>query len=180
MGNSSFKMKLHSKRACTEEKIRRLEQEGKAGVRYTATISDISFLIVGLICDVGWLMHMIAGILYFVRNGFHIGNRVMCFLDALDVAALAVVAFGVIMIVYMDKIHEKEIATRLQKNLSFGATIFGGLAAAVIGMIQLIVVQRFGGDEMPYLIWITVGGLLNFAFGLPIFASFQKGIRYSS
>lgn len=143
-----FKTKLHSKRAATEEKIRRLQQEGKAGVRYTATISDVRFLVVGLICDVGWLIHLCTGILYFVRYWFHEENSAMRFLDSLSLAALAAVVFGVTVIIYLNRIHEKEIATRLQKNLSFGATIFGGF--------------------------------VNFAFGLPIFVSFKKGIRYSN
>lgn len=179
MGNSSLKRKLHSKRAVTEEKIRKLEREGRAGERYTATISDIAFLIVGLICDIGWIMHLIAGGWYFVRCRFHTGNRVMCFLDVLHAVALVSVIFGIIMIIYLGSIHEKEIATRLQKNLSFGVTIFGGLAAGIIGCVQLAMAQYFGGGELPYLLWMTAGGLLNFAFGLPIFASFKKGIRYS-
>lgn len=179
MSNSSFKTKLHSKRAATEEKIRKLEQEGKAGVRYTATISDVPFLIVGLICDVGWLIHLIAEIIYIVKYRFHTGNSAICFFDILALAASAVVAFGVIMIIYMGSIHEKEIATRLQKNLSFGATIFGGLAAGIIGIVQLIIAYRCDVGGKNLLFRITAGGFLNFAFGLPIFASFKKGIRYS-
>ena len=176
----NFKVKLHSKRVRTEEKLRRLEQEGKAGVRYTATIPDIPFLIVGLICDIGWLIHMVAGVLYFYRYRFHIGKSMMCFLDVLAFAALVVVAFGVIMVLYMDRIHEKEIATRLQKNLSFGATIYGGLAAGVVGVLQLIEAGNLVIGETPYFIWGAAGGFLNFAFGLPIFVSFKKGIRYSA
>lgn len=175
----SIKSKLHSKRAVTEEKIRKLEREGRAGVRYTATIPDILFLIVGLVCDVGWLIQLIAGIRYFVRYRFHAGNGALCFFDMLSLLALAVVVFGVAVTIYLNKIHEKEIATRLQKNLSFGAMIFGGLAAGIIGIVQLAMVQSFNSGELLNLIWITVGGFLNFAFGLPIFASFKKGIRYS-
>lgn len=147
-------------------------------MRYTAVISDIPFLIVGLICDAGWIIHVIAGVLYFGRYRFHGGN-VLCFFDILGGAALAVVVFGVSMIVYMDRIHEKEIATRLQKNLSFGATVFGGLAAGMIGCLQLAAAQKPGGGEIPYLIWMTAGGFINFIFGFPIFASFKKGIRYT-
>lgn len=91
MKNSSLKKKLHSKRAATEEKIRKLEREGRAGVRYTATISDIPFLIVGLICDVGWLIQLFAGMMYFVRYRFHIGNNAMCFWDILSLMAVATV-----------------------------------------------------------------------------------------
>lgn len=177
--NSSLKKKLHSKRTATEEKIRKLEREGRAGVRYTATISDIPFLVVGLVCDVGWLNQLFAGIMYFVRYRFHMGNNVMCFWDILSLMAMTTVVFGVVVTIYLNQIHEKEIATRLQKNLSFGATIFGGLATGIIGVIQLIMAQRSGGGEISFLIWITVGGFVNFVFGLPIFASFKRGIRYS-
>lgn len=180
MGNrKNFKAKLHSKRARTEEKIRRLEQEGTEGIRYTAAISDIPFFIVGLLCDMGWIIHMIAAILYFNKYQFHAGNSVMCFLDVLALVALVVVAFGVVMIIYLGIIHEKEIATRLQKNLSFGATIFGGLAAGIIGGFQLDAIGNYAALETPLLIWMTAGGFLNFVFGLPIFASFKRGILYS-
>lgn len=174
-----FREKLHSKRARTEEKIRKLEQQGKEGVRYTATISDIPFLVVGLICDIGWLIHIITAILYFKKYRFHVGNSILCFLDILAFMALLLVVFGVIMIIYLGKIHEKEIATRLQKNLSFGATIFGGLAAGIIGAFQLNMVGGFAVLESQLLIWMTFGGFLNFVFGLPIFASFKRGIIYS-
>lgn len=180
MGNrKDFKEKLHSKRFRTENKIRKMEEEGKAGVRYTATISDIPFLVVGLICDMGWIIHMTAAILYFNKYQFHAGNGIMCILDILALAALTAVVFGVVIIIYLDTIHEKEIATRLQKNLSFGATIFGGMAAGIIGGFQLAAVGNYAALETPFLIWMTAGGFLNFVFGLPIFMSFKRGIIYS-
>lgn len=49
---------LHEKRKTTEDHIRQLEQEGKQGVRYTATMPDIPFLILGLLSDIGWLIHL--------------------------------------------------------------------------------------------------------------------------
>ena len=89
-------------------------------------------------------------------------------------AALAAVMFGVAYIIYLNKIHEKEIATRRQKNLGFGVTVYSGLAGAVIGILQ-IVIYAGGSAE---LVWIVIGGFLNFAAGLPIYLSFKKGIFY--
>ena len=105
---SHFKTRLHTKRAATEKKIRALEREGKAGERYTARISDVNFLIFGLLCDIGWIIHLIAGIL------------------------------------------------------------------------QIILAVMTDVEGIPLLFGITAGGFMNFAFGLPIFASFKKGIYYSS
>lgn len=70
---------------------------------------DIPLLVLGLFSDVGWIVHLIAGIIYFCRNGFH---------HVLDYIALIALA------------------------------------------------------------GVVVGGLLNFAFGLPIYLSFKKGIFY--
>ena len=104
---------LHEKRKATEEHIKNLQQQGKQGVRYTAMMPDIPFLVLGLISDIGWIIHLIAGVLYFCRNGFHHVS------DYLALLALAAVLFGVAYVIYLNKIHEKEIATRRQKIWGF-------------------------------------------------------------
>lgn len=77
-------------------------------------------------------------------------------------------------LIYLNKIHEKEIATKIQKNLSFGMTVYSGLAGAVIGILQFVLDAGASSE----LVWLTVGGVLNFVAGLPIFLSFKKGIFY--
>ena len=97
-----IKKVLHEKRKTTEDHIRQLQQVGKQGIRYTAMMPDIPFLVLGLLSDIGWIMHLTAGIIYFCRNGFyHV-------LDYFALAALAAVMFGVAYIIYLNKIHEKE------------------------------------------------------------------------
>lgn len=92
---------------------------------------DIPFLILGLLSDAGWITHLIAGAVYLSRNGFrHV-------LDYMALIALAAVIFGVAYIIYLNKIHEKEIATKRQKDLGFGVTVYSGLAGAVIGILQI-------------------------------------------
>lgn len=159
---------LHTKRAVTEEHIKQLQREGRQEVRYTAMMPDIPFFVLALFCDIGWLIHLIAGIIYFWNNGFH------DVLDWLALIALAAVMSGVVYISYMNKIHEKEIATRRQKNFSFGLTAYAGLAGGVIGIIQIAVYISIP----EALIWMTAGGFINFAAGLPIYLSFRKGIVY--
>ena len=101
---------LHEKREATETHIEHLRLEGKQGIRYTAMIPDIPFLVLGLLSDVGWILHLIVGILYFCGNGFH--NM----LDDMALAALVGILFGVSSLIYLNKIHEKGIATKLQKG----------------------------------------------------------------
>ncbi len=164
---STIKETLHEKRKATENHIKELEQEGKQGIRYTAMMPDIPFLVLGLLSDVGWLIHLIAGIVYFCQSGFH------HLLDYIALIALAAVLFGVGYIIVLNKIHEKEIATKLQKDLGFGITAYSGLAGAMIGILQII----YTGVS-PVLVWIVIGGFLNFASALPIYLSFKKGIFY--
>ena len=112
--------------------------------------------------------YLIAGIVYFCGNGFrHV-------LDYAAFIALVGILFGVVYLIYLNKIHEKEIATKIQKNLSFGMTVYSGLAGAVIGILQFVLDAGASSE----LVWITVGGVLNFVAGLPIFLSFKKGIFY--
>lgn len=158
---------LHEKRKTTEDHIRQLQQEGKQGIRYTAMMPDIPFLVLGLLSDIGWLIHLIAGILYLCRNSFH--NM----LDYPAILALAGILFGVAYLIMLNKKHEKEIATKLQKDLSFGMTVYSGLAGAMIGILQIL----YTGASAA-LVWIIIGGLLNFAAGFPIYLSFKKGIFY--
>ena len=165
---NTIKEILHKKRKETENHIKQLRQEGEQDVRYTAMMPDIPFLVLGLLSDIGWIIHLIAGIIYFCKNGFH------HVLDCIALIALAAVLFGVGYIVYLNKIHEKEIATRLQKNLSFGMAVYSGLAGAIIGIFQIIIYAGVSSE----LVWIVIGGFLNFASGLPIYLSFKKGIFY--
>lgn len=164
----TIKETLHEKRKTTEYHIKQLQHEGKQGIRYTAMMPDIPFLILGLISDVGWLTHLIAGIIYFCGNGFRY------VLDYAAFLALAGILFGVVYLIYLNKIHEKEIATKLQKNLSFGVTVYSGLAGAVIGILQFVL---YVGDSSE-LVWVVIGGFLNFVSGMPIYLSFKKGIFY--
>ena len=164
----TIKEVLHEKRKATETHIRQLRQEGKEGVRYTAMMPDVPFLVLGLFSDVGWIIHLVAGVLYFCRNGFHY------VLDYVALVALAAVLFGVGYIIYLNKIHEKEIATKGQKDLGFGVTVYSGLAGAIIGILQIVVAP----DVSSALLWMVIGGFLNFAAGLPIYLSFKKGIFY--
>ena len=165
---SKIKETLHEKRKTTEDHIKQLQQEGKEDVRYTVMMPDIPFMVLGLLSDIGWIIHLIAGIMYFCRYSFrHVS-------DYIALIALAGVVFGVGYIIYLNKIHEKEIATKRQKDLSFGMTVYAGLAGAVIGIFQIVM---YAGVS-PELVWIVIGGFLNFVFGLPIYLSFKKGIFY--
>lgn len=168
LDEKSIKEILHEKRKTTEYHIKQLQHEGKQGIRYTAMMPDIPFLILGLMSDIGWLTHLIAGIIYFCGNGFRY------VLDYAAFLALAGILFGVVYLIYLNKIHEKEIATKLQKNLSFGVTVYSGLAGAVIGILQFVL---YAGDSLE-LVWVVIGGFLNFVSGMPIYLSFKKGIFY--
>lgn len=53
-------------------------------------------------------------------------------------------------------------------------TVYSGLAGAVIGIFQIV---TYAGASSA-LVWIVIGGFLNFAAGLPIYLSFKKGIFY--
>lgn len=159
---------LHEKRTTTEEHIKQLQKKGKQDIRYTAMMPDIPFMILGLLSDIGWIIHLIAGIIYFCKNGFH------HVLDYMTLITLIAVIFGVAYIIYLNKIHEKEIATKIQKDFSFGITVYSGLAGAIIGLLQIVICTGI----LSELIWIVIGGFLNFASGLPIYLSFKKGIFY--
>ena len=164
----SLKESLHAKRMVTEDHIRELEKSGQEGIRYTALMPDIPWLILGMLCDIGWIMHLIAGVIYFFGNG------ICSFYDFLALLALLAVQVGYAYIIHLNRIHEKEIATRTQKNLGFGLPVFAGLAAGIIGLIQIL------ASDAPVcaLYWMTAGGFLNYLTGFPIFASFRKGIFY--
>lgn len=69
------------------------------------------------------------------------------------------------MTTYLNRILEKEIATKYQKDMSFGLTVAGGALGGVAGVLL--------GDP-----WVAVGGFLNLAAGLPLYLSFRPGIRY--
>ena len=165
---STIKEVLHEKRKATEYHIKKLQQEGKQGVRYTAMMSDVPFLVLGLLSDIGWIIHLMAGFFYFSRNGFH------HMLDYMALVAMAAVLSGVSYLIYLNKIHEKEIVTRRQKDLGFGMTVYSGLAGAIIGILLIVLYPGVSSE----LVWLVIGGFLSFASGLPIYLSFRKGIFY--
>ena len=102
----SINDRLHTKRKRTEDHIRELETFEKAGKRYTITMPDKWFLILGLICDVGWIIQLISGIVYTIHQ-----------LNYLLVADMVVLVIGIAFTIYLEKIHEKEIALRYQRKL---------------------------------------------------------------
>ena len=145
---------LHERRLKTENHIRELEKAGTAGERYTATMPDVPFLVLALVCDIGWIIQLIAG-----------GISLFHHFDILLCISLVAVLIGVGATIYLNVIHEKEIATKYQKDMSFGLTVAGGLLGAIAGIML--------GNS-----WIILGGFLNLAGGLPIYQSFKPGIQY--
>lgn len=129
---------------------------------------DIPFLILGLISDIGWIIHLIAGVFYLFGNGLHHVS------DYMALIAMIAVLFGICYLIYLNKIHEKEIASRHQKDLSFGVTVFSGLFGGIVGILQIILYAGVSSE----LVCVVIGGFLNFAAGLPIYLSFKKGIFY--
>ncbi len=164
---SKLKEILHEKRKATENRIRQLEREGKQGIRYTAMMPDIPFMVLGLLSDIGWMIHLAAGIIYFCKNG------IRCAADCAALIPMIAVISGVAYLIYLNKIHEKEIAAKHQKDIGFGMTAYSGLAGAVIAIFQIAV-----SGVSAELVCIIIGGLLNLAAGLPIYLSFKKGIFY--
>ncbi|MCM1054013.1 MAG: hypothetical protein NC394_00700 [Bacteroides sp.] len=158
---------FRKKRAETNEHIRQLEFEGRAGVRYTIMLPNIPFFILAVISDVGWISQLVSGIVFLCKNGFHAA------LDFAILVDLICVIFGAAYISYLNKIREKGISTRLQKNLGFGTLMLAGFAGGIIGIFHIF----FCGISTE-IVLITAGGFLNFAAVLPIFISFKKGIIY--
>ena len=95
-------------------------------------------------------------------------------LDYMALVAMAAVLSGVSYLIYLNKIHEKEIVTRRQKDLGFGMTVYSGLAGAIIGILLIVLYPGVSSE----LVWLVIGGFLSFASGLPIYLSFRKGIFY--
>lgn len=69
---------------------------------------------------------------------------------------------------------KRKLPQDIKRDLSFGVTVYAGLAGAVIGILQIVLYAGASSE----LIWLVIGGFLNFASGLPIYLSFQKGIFY--
>lgn len=146
--------KLHAKREATEKHIKDLESEGKSGQRYTIHMPDLPFMILGLVCDIGWLTQLISGIRILASG-----------INALIIIDILMIAVGIIMTVYLGKIDEKEIALRCQKDLSFGLTALAGVIGIIAGICC--------GSAV-----FLAGAVLNTAGALPIYLSFKKGITY--
>lgn len=53
-------------------------------------------------------------------------------------------------------------------------TAYSGLAGAAVGLLQVVLYAGASSE----LVWMVIGGFLNFASALPIFLSFKKGIFY--
>ena len=139
----SINDRLHTKRKRTEDHIRELETFEKAGKRYTITMPDK-----------WWIIQLISGIVYTIHQ-----------LNYLLVADMVVLVIGIAFTIYLEKIHEKEIALRYQRNMSFGLIVIGGIFGIIIGAKAGCIV-------------FAVGAFINVLGGLPIYLSFRKGILY--
>lgn len=78
---------------------------------------------------------------------------------------MVVLVIGIAFTIYLEKIHEKEIALRYQRNMSFGLIVIGGIFGIIIGAKAGCIV-------------FAVGAFINVLGGLPIYLSFRKGILY--
>lgn len=145
---------LHARRQAAEDHIRTLKAEGKAGDRYSSHMPDIWWLALGLLSDAGWLTQVVAG-----------AGILMTDPNPLVTLDLCLIAIGVAFTAHLNRVHEKEIALRHQKNLSFGLVSLAGIVGIAAGLTS--------GSPL-----MCVGGLLNTAGCLPILLSFRKGIEY--
>lgn len=150
--------KLHAKRTATEDRIRALEAAGEAGDRFTATMPNAPFMALGLVSDIGWLLQLVFG-------GMALAAGVDARVTALVAADLCLIVAGVAVTVYLGVLHEKEIALRWQRDLSFGLVALGG----IVGILAGVLAGSAG---------LVLGSLLNTAGSLPLYLSFRKGIIY--
>ena len=53
-------------------------------------------------------------------------------------------------------------------------TVYSGLAGAIVGIFQIVLYAGASSE----LVWIVIGGFLNFVSGLPIYLSCIKNISF--
>lgn len=137
----------------TEKHIRALEEEGQAGERYTLGLPDQPMIIFGLIGDLGVLIMLIDGIIHL----FHA--------SVLLKSDLLFLLIGMLYLVYLNVIHEKEICTKAQRDGGFGLILLAGIIGIICGL------------QMNAKLYIA-GSVMTIIGCLPIYVSFKKGIRY--
>ncbi len=58
---SAIKDALHEKERQRKSISNSSGRMGEQQVRYTAMMPDVPFMVLGLSCDIGWIMHLTAG-----------------------------------------------------------------------------------------------------------------------
>ncbi len=163
-----IEQKLIAMRLATDNHIRELESKGKAGLRYTAMMPNIPFFVLAILCDIAWIIQIVFGIRCIMNNGITGPISILILISLLGVG------IGVVYLIYLNRINEKSIATRFQKNASFGTLTYAGLIGAVAAVIGI----HMHDGANPDLVWLFIGGIFNFLTGLPVLLSFKKGIIY--
>lgn len=172
-----LRTRLYGKRKATEDNIRELDKWDRAGNRYTCMLSDVSSFACSIVAYIGMAMYLVSEIVYLYNYGKAFDKAGIAF-EIAQYSISVLMAISLIVVIYLDRIKQKEIATRRQKNLGFGLMVLTGLLGYIVSIMQILVVARSGISAPRSLILVGVGALAVFAFSLPIYVSYKKGIFY--
>lgn len=168
---------LYQKRKKTEDKIHELSKWDKAGDRYTMMLSDLSFFVCSLFVCLGVALYFVAEIIYLYNYGKAF-QEIGIILEVIQYIISILILIALLSIIYLERIKERIIATRKGKNVSYGLLSLSSLLAYIVSVIEIIAISRMGEIVPKSLTAVGVGGAIVFAFTLPIYVSFKKGIAY--
>ena len=146
-------------------------------MKYTSNISDIKWLTLGLLSDVGWIAYFVGFALYMLSGADGLGTLVLSVTFLLNCLCVLAVAVGIIEIISQRIRRLKRTIGKGDLVCGFGFVVFGSLAGflltGVSAVIDILLKYETGMCFVSQII-MAVGALVCFAFGLPIMRSFRK------
>ena len=164
--------KLEEKRNNQEKHIKELENQGKAGNRYTSNLSNKQWLFFSIIADIGWIVQFICSIQISAPPNLSLKSVILYIVPNLFLI------FGVVYAIILNKRKEKIIAKMYQILLSIGMIVLSSFLIIMSLIITLVI--ESGEDPLPSTFFIClIGATLSLIFGIITLLSYKKGIRYT-
>ena len=163
--------KLEEKRNNQESHIKELENQGKAGNRFTSNLSNKQWLIFSIFGDIGWIVQFICSIQLYEPPNLSLISVILFIVPNLFLV------FGVVYAIILNIKKEKIIAKLRQILLSIGMIVLSN-CLIIISLIITFVTKS--GPFPPTFFICSIGASLSLIFGIITLLSYKKGIRYTS
>lgn len=141
---------------------------------YETKISDIRWILYDIPGNIGWIAYFTGIILTFINMPDFMSDWIMAAIMLVSIIPAIMMLIGIIELIN-ERINKFDrVLTKKRLYRGFGMLFYGGIAGAVISVIEVIDGITVTDDRLTYYLIMLCGAILCAVFGGLLFKGYQS------